>query len=264
MKPAVLIVGAGPYGSCLAQELVKKGFVIIAATIEENDIEKLNNLGYYSIYTQNLHTDNCNIIFNKSINIINNNNLKLEYIIYTARFAFYERNQTDPPNFIREEMKIVNSDAPLELSKLFFTTGCQFVFTSSAATKGFYNSLKKSAAPIACKKKIGTKGLKHYSYTKRIGEENLYNFYKSNNSLNLLIIIYITLMHETNFFKDINVMNPKGKGFTAKEISKYVIKNILNGKKRIYPGMEIKILINLPIFIRRRLLDNAEDLPPLK
>lgn len=263
MKPAALIIGAGPYGICLAQELAKKGFIIIIATIEEKDIEKFNSLGYYTIHTSNLHKDSCEKIYNKCRNIIDSNALELKYIIYTARFAFYERNQIDPPDFIKEEMKIVNSDSPLLLAKLFLDTGCRFVFTSSAATKGFYKSLKKPAEPIVGNKKVGTNGLKYYSYTKRIGEENLYNLFQLNNCLDLLTIIYITLMHETNFFKDIGVMNPKGKGLTAQEISNYVVNKLLSGKKRIYPGIEIKLLINFPIFIRRKILDSAEELPSL-
>ena len=191
------------------------------------------------------------------------NDLELKYIIHTARFAYYESTELDPPQKIREEMDKVNVESPKILAELFYETGCRFVFTSSAATKGFPNSLEKSAKPTKGNKKIGTKGLKYYSYTKRLGEEALYKFYKQKERLDLLAIICITLMHETNFFKDIGMTSPKDKGLTASEISKYVVEDVLRGSNRIYPASEIKFLMKLPRFIRIKILDSLEELYPL-
>ena len=162
MEPAVLIIGNGPYGYCLARKFADKGFSVIITTIEENSLGEIDSLGYYPIYSQNLHEEGCKMVYNQCLAILNNYSLELKYLIHTSRFAFYEfTDEEEPPEDIKIEMDKINSESPLLLAQAFYNTGCQFIFTSSAATKGFSKNLAVHANEGQGNKKIGTRGLKY-------------------------------------------------------------------------------------------------------
>lgn len=262
MKPAVLIIGNGPYSYNLAKNFAVKGYSIIITTIDENSLTQIETFGYFPIFINNLHEESCKTIHEKCLKILNEEALELKYIIHSSRLSFYEFNGEEPPKAIKEEMYKVNSESPLLLAKYFFDTGCQFIFTSSCATKGFSKNLAKHTPLINGKNKIGTRGMKYYSYTKRLGEENLYNFFKEKNKLALLTIIYITLMNDTNFFVDMNVNTPKG-GMTAEETAAIICSEIFKGNRRIYPDAPSKLAKTLPTGIVKLVLNTAEILSPL-
>lgn len=262
MVPAVLLIGDGPFAYCLAKKFTSYNYTIIMSTIYENSIEQIRSHGYIPIYSINLHEDGCKRIYEQTKRILEENSLELNFLIHTARSAFYEFDQSELPEEIKCEMYKVNSESPVTLAKYFNDLEYQYVFTSSCATKGFKKSLSTHAIQNS-RRKQGTHGLKHYSYTKRLGEEKLYNFFKNSNKLSHLTIAYILIMFETNFFKDMGVTDPTTKGPNAKEIADYIINMLLKGKKRIYPGAQAKLMQILPSFINAILLDSAEVLKTL-
>ena len=260
MKNAVLIIGAGPYGLHLAKRFSNEGFFVIMSTIEEGQIATIQSLNCFPVYTKNLHEDGCQEIHDRTIEVLNNYSLELKYIVHTARFAFYEFTDANPPEDRMIEMYKINSESPLLLAKLFVDMNCQFVYTSSGASLGYNKNLLIPAIPEKNGKKIGTRGLKYYSYTKRKGEEKLYDFFKTNRKLDSLVIIYISLMFDTNFFKDINVTTPKGNGWSAERVANYLVQELFKNKKRIYAGPQAQLMKRLPSSLIAILLDRAEKL----
>jgi len=264
MKKAVLIVGTGPYGFCLASKFKQQGFSVIMATIDKESVNQIESLSYFPIYTSNLHEENCEEIYIQSLKIIEQNSLELKYIVHTARFAFYEFTEENPPEEIMDEMYKVNSESPLNIAKHFINMNCQYVFTSSGASLGFNKDLAVPAEPKKNNKKVGTRGLKYYSYTKRKGEERLYAFFKSHKKIDSLAIIYISLMLDTKFFDDINVTTPKGNGWPAEKVANYIIQELSKGKIRIYAGPSAGLMRILPSGLIANILNKAEQLKPLK
>jgi len=266
MNKAVLIVGYGPYGYCLAKKFENLGYSIIMTMIKTNSQNQVDCDEFHQIKADNLHEKNCEIIHDNCIHILNEHSLNLTYIIHTARFSDYEFNKEDEfSDDIKDEMFKVNSESPHILAKLFLHTGCKFVFTSSGASMGFSKNLSKKAILKKGKYRIGTRGLKHYSYVKRVGEERLYEFFKDINRLDLLVIIYITFMHGTNFFADMKLTNIQVNGLDAKQTAEIIVSNLIKGKTRIYPGFKAKALSILPSWINALLLNSiVEEFYPLE
>lgn len=265
MKKAVLIIGYGPYGYCLAKKLESLGYTIIMTMIEANSQNQTICTEFNQIKVKDLHAESCKNIYENCMNILKEKVLELEYIIHTARFSAYEFNKDDEfSEDIKDEMFKVNSESPQILAQLFFHTGCKFVFTSSGASMGFNKNLAKKVVPKQGKKRIGTLGLKHYSYVKRVGEEKLYEFFKEKNRLDLLVIIYIAFMSETNFFKDMNVTDLTVKALNAEQIANNVVKGLLKGRNKIYADGKAKALSYLPCPIIALFLNyTMEKLHPL-
>jgi len=261
MKKAVLVVGSGPYGLCLSKYFAENDFSIIVATIEEESIEKINSLGYHSIHTKDLYEDSCKTIYEESMKILEENNLELVYIVHTSRLGFYEINKDDEPSQEwKDKMIEINSMSPLYFARLFQDTNCHFIYTSSGATKAFNRDLSiRVKEPKTGDKKIGTRGLKYYSYVKRLGEENLYNFYKERNQLDLLTIIHISIMMKTHFFKDLNITDPKTKNLDADETARRIVKEVLKGNQRIYPDYKAMALKLFPSYINKYVLEYAME-----
>jgi len=92
---------------------------------------------------------------------------------------------------------------------------------------------------------------------------DLYNFFKQQNKLSSLIIPYIVLMLETNFFKDMGVHDPEMKGLSAEYIANYIVDCLSKGRRSIYPGGSAKLMNFLPSFINVILLDTTKSLKPL-
>lgn len=245
MNLSVLLIGDGPFATALAENFTRNKFNIIMTTIHEDRVGEIRALGYIPIYIKSLSSEGCTGVYEQCSKIIEDYSLELKYIIHTARCTFYEFNPNDPPNNIRTEMFMINSESPVLLAEHFYNLGPQFIYISSLAAKGFNKDLSKHAIQSNINP-IGTRGVKHYSYTKRLGEENLYNFFKSRNDLSKLTLTYISLMLGTAFFKDMGVTVPTDKGWDEKQTAHYIANKVLKGKKRIYPGFLSKLSSFLP------------------
>jgi len=266
MNSCILLIGDGPFATNMARKFKQHGYSIIMTTIEEKNIEKIKSNGYIPIYTNNLHEENCKKIYETCVKILNDYGLKLTHIVHTARNSFYEYDlkvehnsdtgcdifhevsDLEPPDENKSEMFNVNSKSPELLAKYFSELDCQFIYTSSCATKGFNKNLAVHASEKENNKKVGTHAIKYYSYTKRLGEENLYSFFKKIDRLSSLTIIYITLMLGTNFYTDIGIPDPTHmKGYlSVEQTANHVADMILKNKKRIYVGWQAKALRLFP------------------
>lgn len=258
MNASILLIGDGPFANHLAKNFKQHGFSIIMTTIKEENISTIRLNGYIPIYSGNLHKDGCTKIYDQAITILNDYSLDLKYIIHTARSSFYEPDEKDPPDEVKSEMLEVNSKSPERLARHFSNIECQFIFISSCATEGFNKNLFCHATPNNKDKKIGTTGVKYYSYTKRLGEENIYRFFKEINRLSSLTISRITAMLGTDFFKDMGIPDPDIKGYmNAEQTANYIAHKILQGQRRIYPGWQAKVMSILPSAVNAIILDST-------
>jgi len=273
MNLSVLLIGDGPFANHMAKNFKEKGFSIIMTTIVEENVNTIRSNGYIPIYASNLHEDGCQKIYEQCMAILNEYSLKLKYIVHTARKSFYEYSlkpndndsfdevqDIEPPDEIKSEMFKVNSKSPELIAKHFANLGCQFIYITSCATVGFPRSLSHHASEKKSGKKIGTHAIKYYAYTKRLGEENLYKFFKETNSLSLLTIAYISIMLGTNFYIDMGIPDPVFlKGFwTAKQTANYIADKISEGQKRIHAGWQSQLMSIFPRSINAAILNGQK------
>ena len=262
MSQAVLLIGDGPFAVALAKNFEKKQFSIIMTTIYENKVSEIRESGYIPIFVNALSEEGCKSIYEQCSKMIADYSLEIKYIIHTARRTFYEFSPNDMPDDVKKEMFMVNAESPKLLAEYFYPLGAQFVYTSSCATRGFSRDLSSQTVQDETNP-VGTSGVKHYSYTKRLGEEGLYAFFHNKNALSNLTISYISLMLGTNFFKDMGTEAPSEKGWDEKKTADYIVSKLLKGQKRIFPGFQSKLAFILPAGVVSKILGMQPELKPL-